>query len=255
MPWLDFVTRLRCSILTLEDKKISPDLIYEAIPKKEREEDTVGMEYYANADDMKSRSAQQYQMTPSDLRQYDESTAQNARDAARLCGVRPRDHDNRIIPEGHKLAHVGTTAGRTDVVGIMRSVQQLVCATLGVPRTMLINDSVARADTTATHARFRATLKQYRRHMEHVLTVAFNAMEPRTQYIVAKLPDVFYGPPETLAQMWLLGVIDFNTYTRTIARTYGLTPRITPPLFDTAQKAEIAAECMRNIITQHHGRT
>lgn len=268
LPWIAFVNTLRGCTSTLELKKIAPDMVVERAAASKGNTVT--------ADDLVMRTpADQtdgqmpFSECPSEcfipttqfLDSVGESMRRGARDAAALVGEGSREsgppRSQTTLPEMRTLAHIGTANGRTDIVGLIRGTQQLVCAALGVPRTMIINDSVARADTTATHDRLRAALKKYRQQLEHVFTVAYNVVQPETSaYASGHMPDVFYGPPETLAQMWLLGVITFERYTSILAATFGLAPPVgTIDLFTPEQRTEIAAECMRNIITQHHGRT
>jgi len=269
LPWIAFVNNLRMYTSTLELKKIEPDLVLQRTPetdttpnRSQHESDngnplTVNAEY-ANGDRVLTEGVG-FRADGVYHHAFNASVRQGARHANTLAGSGPTfaGGRNTTIPEKRTLAHFGTANGRGDIVGLMRGTQQLVCAALGVPRTMIINDSVARADTTATHDRLRAALKKYRRHLEHVFTVAYNIIHPEANaYATGHMPDVFYGPPETLAQMWLLGVITFERYTSILAKTFGLAPPVgNVDLFTPEQRAEIAAECMRNIITQHHGRT
>ena len=250
VPWVEFIMRLRDSVLTLEDKKVFPDMIYEKLPKKEAEEAIIGREYYADADDMGRRSEQQYTISAEEREAFRRGRQKDIREITRLCGSVDQS-DTLTVPEGHKLAHIGTAQGRSDIVGIMRLVQQIICATVGVPRTMLINDSVARADTQATHTRFRSTLKVYKRHLNHVLTVAYNMIHTDS-YVIGKLKDVFYGPPETLTQMWLMGIIDDTQYREHFAQMYGVT---TTGVNVDVDKQALVTDVMRNLVTQHHGRT
>lgn len=245
VPWIEFIKRLRCSVLTLEDKKIIPDMVYEKLPTKENDDDIIGQEYYANADDMGRRQDQQYYMPQQERQDYERACERDLQKINRLCGRDTVPSNTVTIPEGHKLAHIGTAQGRSDIVGMMRMVQQLICATVGVPRTMLINDGVARADTSATHARFRTTCRVFKRHLNHILTV----LNPTGH---ATLHDVFYGPPETLTQMWLMGILSDEQYSTYFTQLYGI--QGTQNLIHI-DKEQLATDCMRNLVTQHHGRT
>ena len=256
LPWILFIRRVRDVALDIEEHKLKPELVYEKIPEPKKEDADIGMEYYANADDMGRKSEQIYHTTRQERSEYRQEQLRNQSIIARFAGApQPQSSAESYIPEGHKLAHVLAPTARADTVGLMRMIQQLICGVIGVPRTMIINDSVARADTEATHARFRNTLKVMRRHLNHVLTVAYNATRRTKLYTVGQLNDVYYGPPETLTQMWILGIIDESTYRQLFAREYGVAHAQNPPLFTEDERRELARESIRNLVTQHHGRT
>ena len=257
LPWINFIGSVRDTAMNIEEHKLNPELVYEKIPVKEKEEADVGMEYFGNIDDMGKKSEQTYETSREHRVDYAKAKNEDRQILARFAGEeQPQPTLESYVPDGHKLAHVLEPQARADTVGLMRMVQQLICGVIGVPRTMIINDSVARADTEATHSRFRNTVRVFRRHLNHVLTVAYNAVAADTgMYTVGHLRNLYYGPPETLTQMWLLGIIDEDTYRNIFATEYGVERADAPPLFTDDERRELARESIRNLVTQHHGRT
>jgi len=159
------------------------------------------------------------------------------------------------LPPDLRIQKVFSTTARGDLVQLTRMNEQKVCAVLGVPRSMLINDSVARADTQATHDCFRVSLKRYRKHVSHALSVAASITFGESVNVF--LPDSYHGPPEELLKLYILGVISYETYAKTIRTMYNLTEMqdtLVVPLTDE-QRGELVVNCMQSMVTQHHGRT
>jgi len=158
------------------------------------------------------------------------------------------------IPEGLKLSKLVTAEGRSDYVQIMRSVSQKICAVFAVPRSMLINDSVARADTEATHACFRIGLRRYRRHISHGLSLCCSMAYGET--LTAYLPDAYYGGTEELLKLYILGAIPYEKYVSVSCDMFNLqhVQGSIDPL-TAEERKDIAIECMKSMVTQHHGRT
>ena len=50
-PWIEFMLHIRNCARHIEESKLRPELIYNKLPVIDREEDTIGQEYYADADD------------------------------------------------------------------------------------------------------------------------------------------------------------------------------------------------------------
>lgn len=257
-PWIEFMIHIRNCAKHLEERKVRPELIYNKLPVPTREEDTIGQEYYADADDFGKKSEERVTITRS---QRDTISREQLKDEImndQLIGPdRAHSGAETYVPDGHKLANIVSLQARGDIVSVTRMVQQIICGALGVPRTMIINDSVARADTEATHTLFRNTLQTHKKNLNHVLTVAYNALHSNgSVYSIAQLNDAYYGPPETLTQMWILGLIDEETYRKTFTGMFGITMNPTPTaIFSEDERRELARDSIRNMVTQHHGRT
>ena len=157
------------------------------------------------------------------------------------------------LPPGTKVSKVITAQARTDLVSVVRMVSQHICALFGVPRSMLINDSVARADTAGTHDCFRISLKRYRKHVKHVLAIA--AMVRYDEPIDIVLPDAFHGPSEELTKMYLFSMITYPKYCAMFCDHYNTTALPAEDPLSQEQKSLLAADCMQSMVTQHHGRT
>ena len=257
-PWIEFMLRIRNCASHIEENKLRPELIYNKLPALDREEDTIGQEYYADADDFGKKSHEQHSITRSQRTIISQAQMDDELRNDLLVGTaRVQDCAETYVPDGHKLANIVSQQGRGDIVSVTRMVQQIICGALGVPRTMIINDSVARADTEATHTLFRNTLQTHKKNLNHVLTVAYNALHSKgSTYTVAQLNDSYYGPPETLTQMWILGLINEDTYRKTFTEMFGVTMHPTPTIiFTDEERRELARDSIRNMVTQHHGRT
>lgn len=182
--------------------------------------------------------------------------ARDAHDYPLPLGVPPPNANFHVVPEGLKMKQILTAEGRSDYVHLQRVVSQSICAVFGVPRSMLINDSVARADTSATHTCFRISLRRYRKHLTHALSVCCSILYGDT--VTVDLPDAYHGGSEELLKLYLLGAIPFDQYAETLMEHFNIQKRIDEPFIDpldAKQRADIAIQCMQSMVTQHHGRT
>lgn len=280
-PEIEFLQALHRHALTIETQKINPDVYCETVNrvplKKEiRHYDDFrfnesGVNYDAGtAPDrtshfqysLKEKKAvmNEYELQQNVLnrmqRDVDDEQRNDAYNIERLRKRLKTPKQNfHALPPDVRINKVFSTTARQDLVQISRMIEQKICAVMGVPRSMLINDSVARADTEATHDCFRVTLKRYRKNVAHALSVAASLVFSESINII--LPDSYHGPTEELLKFYILGVISFETYAHTVQNMYNLSLDehvITEPL-DETQRKELVMACMQSMVTQHHGRT
>lgn len=267
---IEFMQSLERCASSIETQKVHPDVFCHTVnaDKKHKE-----------GDQYETRVLGDPMMFPGHFGTTSNSLYERTNDARRkrqkmLCEMQDSiDDDNRrdaqysklyseptsqryhALPSNLNIAKVFSTQGRSDFVSVKRLSDQNICAMLGVPRTMLVNDGVARADTQATHDMFRVSLKRYRKQVEHALTVIGTLHY--SDIVTAKLPDSFHGPPEELLKLYVLGVITFQAYASIVSSIYNVnadTGNIVPPLSDEERKGLIL-ECMKSMVTQHHGRS
>ena len=281
-PEIEFLQALHRHALTIETQKINPDVYCETVNRVplKREIRHGGSDFRFDMSsggrmtDTNYGKTQQYEYTLKDqkmaMKEYklqqgvlnqmqedvDDQQRNDAYNIERLHKRLKTPKQNfHALPPDVRINKVFSTTARQDLVQISRMIEQKICAVMGVPRSMLINDSVARADTEATHDCFRVTLKRYRKNVAHALSVAASLVFSESINVV--LPDSYHGPTEELLKFYILGVISFETYAHTVQNMYNLSMDdhvITAPL-NEEQRNELVMACMQSMVTQHHGRT
>lgn len=144
--------------------------------------------------------------------------------------------------------NVGTTlqpSARTDFVAINRLSQETICALIGVPRSMIINDSVTRADIQGSHDVFRQTLIYWKKNVANTLTKVYRILygEHELQQITMKgkkrklkdiesfvesnlvsidIPTTPYVSNDELRSLYLQGIISWKYYGEYMLRNASL---------------------------------
>ena len=144
--------------------------------------------------------------------------------------------------------NVGTTlqpSARTDFVAINRLSQETICALIGVPRSMIINDSVTRADIQGSHDVFRQTLIYWKKSVANTLTKVYRILygEHELQKITMKgkkrklkdiesfvesnlvtidIPTTPYVSNDELRSLYLQGIISWKYYGEYMLRNASL---------------------------------
>jgi len=256
-----FKATLTSNVITIENQKVRPDIYCETEQgpilhenrgiiqldgrSKTREERHSSNTFTQKERELNARRNQNYLDKMQDLER-------DAHD--NVEGEDIPDTKLHAIPEGLKLSKILTSEGRSDYVQILRSISQRICAVFAVPRSMLINDSVARADTEATHAFFRIGLRRYRKHISHALSVCCSIVLSET--IIVKLPDAYYGGTEELLKLYIIGAITFEKYALISRNLFNLqSDHIPEDPLTLDERKDVALECMKSMVTQHHGRT
>lgn len=85
--------------------------------------------------------------------------------------------DNMVpLPNQYSVGTTLQPSARTDFVAINRLSQETICALIGVPRSMIINDSVTRADIQGSHDVFRQTLIYWKKSVGNILTKVYRIL-------------------------------------------------------------------------------
>jgi len=175
MPKLKFLSRLRDSCAFMEDKKVDPCYFTETIPTNQEQQAGIEFGFYADANKVEKRAGSRFnrnEMEVDLLKQqqqlYDEQM-NNARASRGLDNIMQ-------LPMGQKLIKTEDYTGRADIVQIHKVTQEEICSTLGVPRSLLIGDSMYRSDTEGVQELFRQTILWWQAKMEMIETELYQAI-------------------------------------------------------------------------------
>ena len=162
--------------------------------------------------------------------------------------------DNMVPLPSH--FQVGTTiepSGRTDFVSVNRMAQETICSTLGVPRSLFINDHVVRSDQEGVHETLRQSLIFWKQVISTLLTKIWRflnedallknvmkdakkskrplqgiALESHLNKKMQRIeiPITPYSDSSQLRMLYLQGVISWETYATYLLRNSSLPKEI-----------------------------
>ena len=244
MPKLKYLARLRESCAFMEDRKVDP--MYFAEVNQEAKEAIRGVQYDFYADDGDprrdradnarfNRNEHEVSVLKHQQELYDEQF-DNVRATRGLKNVIQ-------LPHGQKLVKTSDYTGRADIVQIHKVTQEEICSTLGVPRSLLIGDSMYRSDTQGVQELFRQTIMWWQSKMEMIETDIYqtiyfdpnkvklskNIYAAKQRYqIKIHFPLSPFSSTEELTFLYKAGVINWERYSTGVLRNASLPVEILP---------------------------
>lgn len=244
VPRLLFLKRLRETALAMEQRRAENLVFTEAIESNKSTESREGVDYDFYADSNTSQISEElkYQrnkMNVSILNQqmdlYDQYlNRSHARKAEKtLQNVVP-------LPSGQHMVLPPSQTGRGDLSGLHKTIIEDVCATLGVPRSIIMAESTGGlgggGDNEGKHEVFQATVLAWKKKLSVVLSHVYNVLhseeikgnvmkeinKTKSDMYEAKLkhsvkvffPVTPFVTNEMLRTLYEQGVIDFKTYAK-----------------------------------------
>ena len=152
-----------------------PVLFAQSDPQKVDSETGLSVDFWANTEDGTLRSNPESTFRRNREEQSIYATQRRVYDAARrgrAIGVSPANAKPNLItlPPGQKIHQARLSNGNIDVTAATKIYEQTACALLGIPRSMLVNDSAVKADVEGTHSMFRRTVLHWSRLLGRVLS-------------------------------------------------------------------------------------
>lgn len=147
--------------LLMEQKRLHPSLITEITEhSSNKNNDGVEWDFYADADAMKDGDEMKYLRTKNAVEALRD--VQDMYDASSKAKT-VLDHVTQL-PAGQKLTNVLQAEGRRDLLAIRKSLQDIICGVMGVPRSMIMSDASHKSsDTLGTHNIFRTSIMYWKR--------------------------------------------------------------------------------------------
>lgn len=191
LPRLQFLKKMRQSAMYMEIQRSEPKYFSEVKDSGNNQaaREGVDFDFYADAnaaetsDDMKfqrNKTAISMLSAQRDLYEGYLHASHAAKASAALENVTQ-------LPMGHSVKNSQTSTGRGDLVNIHKIMQEEICATFGVPRSMMFSDSSSKTstDTVGTHMTFQNTLLWWKKKLSVVLSETYNSLN--SEKIVEKI--------------------------------------------------------------------
>ena len=181
LPRLQFLKQIRQSAIMMEARRSVPSYFSEQKDTGQSHNNKEGVDYdfYADANAAETNEELKYSRNATEMSLFNKqkdlyeqymNPYASAQSAAQLDNV-------TSLPMGHHIINTPTTTGRGDLVNIHKVVQDEICATFGVPRSMMISDSGKQSiDNVGTHQSFMHTLLWWKKKLSVCLSDVYNTI-------------------------------------------------------------------------------
>ena len=229
LPRLGFLRELRKTAIDLEYSRVAPTHFSEIPAESTTEKEGVNFDWFVEGSSTEMDQNMKFtrnQMEIDQLRQQEELYEQH-RGSTRKTQTALKNIVQ--LPMGHRLRPVASQPGRHDLVTIKKIIQEEICTCLGVPRALMISDSIYRSSTEGINDAFKHTLLWWKNTISTVLTecwmrvhvdeVAKKVKKKESIFALKRLhrvqisfPVAPYATNETLQWLYETGVIDWDTF-------------------------------------------
>lgn len=184
---IGFLEKLRETTIGMEIHKSNPHYFSEAFDVGNATAEAVDYDFFATGD-AESMEVQykRDQKSVDALREQQRVYGQHGRASGvdKLRSVIP-------LPTGQKLVNTPQNQGRADIVHLHKLLQEEICATIGVPRGLLISDAMYKNDVQGIRELLTQTLQTYKKNLSIVLTDIYSHIYLVSPQRVKKNTDMF----------------------------------------------------------------
>lgn len=179
LPRLLFLKRLRETALSMEQQRANP-VVYSEVKESQNVGDKEGVDFdfYADAGASENSSELKYTRNKTAVSLLNQQKDLYDQFLGRRHSTIAKKTLNNVIPLpiGHTMKLGSSDTGRNDLVNIHKIIQEEVCATLGVPRSMIISDTGMSngADKESIHETFMHTLVWWKKKLGIILSDTYN---------------------------------------------------------------------------------
>lgn len=271
MPTVRYMNSLMGSSLAMENKRASPTLMTEAIDTKSDNVEGVQYDYYADGDMQDESDRNKFNRNRSNVSQL--ARQQQLYDGF-FAGSGEISKGGSVLenvvalPLGQRLVNLPSHTGRADLVAQMKMQEDIICGTMGVPRSLFMSDTPHKADAEATHQTFQKTVMSWKTMLQTACERVYNliyAEDIQSQMLKAmgtkkkrkrvdmyalkkklQVEIVFPVSPflsiDRLHQHWERGVVPWETYLQHACAASGLPYQAMPEPVGTGDEATTVAK-------------
>lgn len=257
-PVFRFIAELSDAAVTSERIRSNPPIVIQKRDSgnSQQEKETANFDFYADTDNIKQTESNTYQRSEMGVKQlqnqqrmfmnalYPTQGQQNAKNAM----------ENMVpLPSQFQVGTMIEPSGRTDFVSVNRMAQETICSTLGVPRSLFINDHVVRSDQEGVHETLRQSLIFWKQVISALMTKLWRMLNEESvlkkvmkdakkskrvlqgialeSHLSKKMPRIEipitpYSDSGQLRMLYLQGVISWETYATYLLRNASLPKEI-----------------------------
>lgn len=236
LPRLGFLRELRKTAIDLEYARVTPQHFSEVPHEAMGDKEGVDFDWFVEgaSSAMDENMKFQRNKTQVDQLRQQEEFYETRNDVTRKTQVALKNVVQ--LPMGHRLRAVASQPGRHDLVTIIKIIQEEVTTCLGVPRALMISDSIYRSSTEGINDAFKHTLLWWKSTIANVLTEVWMHVHldelkktvnkndlkankndniyrlQRINRVEISFPVAPYATNDTLSWLYESGVIEWDTF-------------------------------------------
>lgn len=169
LPEIRYINTLRGTSLIMEQKRADPVFMTESVDTKVDNVEGVNYDFYADGDMQDTSSNNKFTRNRHNVEalRNQQGLYDDFFTGGNPASVGGNVLENMVnIPLGQRLINVPTQTGRGDVIGQIKTFQDVVCGVLGVPRSLLMADTPHKSDEEGTHQTFKKTILSWKTSLQ-----------------------------------------------------------------------------------------
>lgn len=222
-----FLKELRFTTLIMEKNKSNPDYFSETVDTNKERHEGIDYDFYADASnddptaDMQfDRSKVHVDVLMKQQELYNQYMGAASKQVKNLRNITQ-------LPTGQHVVPTAQNTGRQDIAQLHKIIQEEICSAMGVPRSLMIGDSLYKSDTEGVTDSFKHTILAWKKMLGYVFTdiyqklyVNFKSLKvskniyasKKKHQIVVTFPVHPYISFEELDYLYNAGVIGWDVY-------------------------------------------
>lgn len=166
----NFLKQLRFTTLIMEKNKSNPDYFSETVDTNKERHEGIDYDFYADAStedpgaDMQfDRSKANVEVLMKQQELYNQYFGMTSKQVKNLRNITQ-------LPTGQHVVPTSQNTGRQDIAQLHKVIQEEICSGMGVPRSLMIGDSLYKSDTEGVSDSFKHTVLYWKKVLGNVFT-------------------------------------------------------------------------------------
>jgi hypothetical protein len=166
-----FLKELRFTTLIMEKNKSNPDYFAEVVETSNRERhEGVDYDFFADTTEDNPETDMKFERSKGNIevlmRQQELYHQYMGRESKQVQNLR----NITQLPNGQHVIPTAQNTGRQDITQIHKILQEEICSGMGVPRSLMIGDSLFKSDTEGVTDTFKHTVLFWKKNLAYMCT-------------------------------------------------------------------------------------
>ena len=177
LPQIQYINTLRGTSLTMEQKRTNPVVMTETVDTKVDNVEGINYDYYADGDMQDTSDQNKFLRNKTSVQQLaqQQDLYDNFFSNGQMQSRGSSALDNVVtLPLGHKIVNMPQQTGRGDLCAQIKTHDDLICAVMGVPRSLVMSDTPHKTDSEGTHQTFQKTINYWKNSTQAACEQVYN---------------------------------------------------------------------------------
>jgi len=185
IPRLQFLKNIRQTTLMMEAQRAQPKYFTEIKDSGNGQQNKEGIDFdfYADAVSAETSDAMKFQRNKAEVNMLhaQKDLYESYLNPSHAASAAATLNNVTQLPMGHAVKNGVTNTGRNDICNLHKLLQEEVCATFGVPRSMMFADGASNRgnDTVGSHQTFMHTLLWWKKKLSVILSECYNLINAK----------------------------------------------------------------------------